>query len=176
MLSVTFLGTSAARPTVERNVSALALVREGETLLFECGDLKLLFPGDAQIENWEYALSQPDVLKLLRGVSVYKVGHHGSTNATPIPVVHAFGTNHSPNGFVAMCSTQPGVYGNPAKGTEVPRDPLMKALGDECTLVRSDAFDVKTSNGTVKAANGGHLPTPKVGKLSQNGLYVEYSF
>jgi ribonuclease Z len=32
------LGTSAARPTVERNVSALALVREGETLLFECGE------------------------------------------------------------------------------------------------------------------------------------------
>ena len=38
MLSVTFLGTSAARPTVERNVSAVALVREGETLLFECGE------------------------------------------------------------------------------------------------------------------------------------------
>ncbi len=38
MLSLTFLGTSAARPTVERNVSGLALVREGETLLFECGE------------------------------------------------------------------------------------------------------------------------------------------
>jgi ribonuclease Z len=38
VLSVTFLGTSAARPTVERNVSGLALVREGETLLFECGE------------------------------------------------------------------------------------------------------------------------------------------
>ena len=38
MLSVTFLGTSAARPTVERNVSGVALVRAGETLLFECGE------------------------------------------------------------------------------------------------------------------------------------------
>src|SRR5438309_9514794 len=38
MLSLTFLGTSAARPTVERNVSGLGLVREGETLLFECGE------------------------------------------------------------------------------------------------------------------------------------------
>src|SRR5213076_1982982 len=38
MLSVTFLGTSAARPTVERNVYAMTLVREGETLLFECGE------------------------------------------------------------------------------------------------------------------------------------------
>lgn len=38
MLAVTFLGTSAARPTIERNVSGIALVREGETLLFECGE------------------------------------------------------------------------------------------------------------------------------------------
>jgi ribonuclease Z len=38
MLALTFLGTSAARPTVERNVSGIALVREGETLLFDCGE------------------------------------------------------------------------------------------------------------------------------------------
>ena len=38
MLTVTFLGTSAARPTVERNVSGLAIHREGETLLLECGE------------------------------------------------------------------------------------------------------------------------------------------
>jgi ribonuclease Z len=38
MLSVTFLGTAAACPTVERNVSSLALQREGETLLFDCGE------------------------------------------------------------------------------------------------------------------------------------------
>ncbi|MBI4541558.1 MAG: ribonuclease Z [Gemmatimonadetes bacterium] len=38
MLKVLFLGTSAARPTVERNVSALVVTREGESLLFECGE------------------------------------------------------------------------------------------------------------------------------------------
>ena len=38
MLSLTFLGTSAARPTIERNVSALALQREGETMLFDAGE------------------------------------------------------------------------------------------------------------------------------------------
>jgi len=37
-LSVRFLGTSASRPTVERNVSAISIVREGETLLFDCGE------------------------------------------------------------------------------------------------------------------------------------------
>jgi ribonuclease Z len=38
MLSLTFLGTGAACPTVERNVSALAVHREGEMLLFDCGE------------------------------------------------------------------------------------------------------------------------------------------
>ena len=37
-LSIRILGTSAARPTVERNVSALAIHREGETMLFDCGE------------------------------------------------------------------------------------------------------------------------------------------
>jgi ribonuclease Z len=37
-LTVRFLGTSAARPTVERNVSSIAVIREGETLLFDCGE------------------------------------------------------------------------------------------------------------------------------------------
>lgn len=37
-MRLTFLGTSAARPTVERNVSSLALQREGETFLFDCGE------------------------------------------------------------------------------------------------------------------------------------------
>ena len=37
-LSLTFLGTGAACPSVERNVSAIALKREGETLLFDCGE------------------------------------------------------------------------------------------------------------------------------------------
>src|SRR5215208_3346433 len=37
-LHIVLLGTSASRPTVERNVSSIALVREGETMLFDCGE------------------------------------------------------------------------------------------------------------------------------------------
>jgi ribonuclease Z len=37
-LALVLLGTSASRPTVERNVSSIALVREGETMLFDCGE------------------------------------------------------------------------------------------------------------------------------------------
>lgn len=37
-LALRFLGTAASRPTVERNVVSLAVVREGETFLFDCGE------------------------------------------------------------------------------------------------------------------------------------------
>jgi ribonuclease Z len=38
MLTLTFLGTGAATPTVDRNVTAHALHREGEVILFDCGE------------------------------------------------------------------------------------------------------------------------------------------
>ncbi len=38
MLSITFLGTGAATPTIDRNVTGLAVQRKGETLLFDCGE------------------------------------------------------------------------------------------------------------------------------------------
>ncbi|HET9948862.1 MAG TPA: ribonuclease Z [Longimicrobiales bacterium] len=38
MIRVTFLGTAAARPTVGRNVSAVAVQREGELFLLDCGE------------------------------------------------------------------------------------------------------------------------------------------
>lgn len=56
-------------------------------LLFEVGQRKFLFSGDAQIENWEYALKfapeQKENLAALAELDFYKVGHHGSRNATP---------------------------------------------------------------------------------------------
>lgn len=38
MLSLTFLGTSAACPTVDRNTAGIALHREGEMILLDCGE------------------------------------------------------------------------------------------------------------------------------------------
>jgi ribonuclease Z len=37
-LALRLLGTSASRPTVERNVSSVVIEREGETLMFDCGE------------------------------------------------------------------------------------------------------------------------------------------
>lgn len=38
MIRLTFLGTAASRPTVGRNVSGIAVQREGELMLFDCGE------------------------------------------------------------------------------------------------------------------------------------------
>jgi len=38
MLRLTFLGTSAAQPTIGRNLTALAVRRERELFLFDCGE------------------------------------------------------------------------------------------------------------------------------------------
>src|SRR5258705_3118203 len=158
-------------------------------VLFKFAGKNLLFVGDAQSGNWEhwiYKLDAPvkdptkagsitdESQQILRTIDFYKVGHHGSTKATPVPVVEAMGKEHSANGFVAMCSTQTDVYGNAAKDTEVPRTPLMTALGNECALVRSDSFAVKVAGTTIPASSA--MPTPKAGTLIQKGLYVEYSF
>lgn len=38
MIRLTFLGTAASRPTVGRNVSGLSVQREGDLMLFDCGE------------------------------------------------------------------------------------------------------------------------------------------
>ena len=113
-------------------------------VLFEFDGKKLLFAGDAQGGNWEYWLfkmSEPikdptkagDIVEtskeLLQTIDFYKVGHHGSTNSTPIQAVEAaIRRPKASKGFVSMCSTEDGVYGNPDKETEVPRSLLMDVL------------------------------------------------
>src|SRR3569832_2003273 len=37
-MRLTFLGTAAARPTVGRNVTSLLVQREGDVLMFDCGE------------------------------------------------------------------------------------------------------------------------------------------
>jgi hypothetical protein len=114
-------------------------------LLFKIGKMKFLFPGDAQIENWEYTWHPENEdhaknLKLLSDVDVYKVGHHGSTNATPKKIYHNFrktkkavkeGTVKTAiTSIVSTLGDENGkwVHGNPDKGTEVPRSKLINAL------------------------------------------------
>ncbi len=119
-------------------------------LFFEAGNKKLLFPGDAQIENWEYALKlAPDHetnLRDLKQTDLYKVGHHGSRNATPRTLWNTFGKvdrdeKKAPEKMKSVVSTLFGKHGNPAKNTEVPRKTLVEALNDE-----SDYYSTQTMN------------------------------
>lgn len=110
-------------------------------LLFEIGDTKLLFPGDAQLENWRYALRESDDAKAIRerlaDVSFYKVGHHGSLNATPKSLWNSFehrSTKPSPGRLATMVSTAAKVHGTPAAGTEVPRRVLIDELKKKSDL------------------------------------------
>lgn len=107
-------------------------------LLFEAGGQKLLFPGDAQIENWLYALEGPDAAEnreLLKDVGFYKVGHHGSLNATPKTLWSWFERKsrdaEDPRRLRTLVSTQRGKHGDSRRETEVPRRTLVEALDRE---------------------------------------------
>jgi beta-lactamase superfamily II metal-dependent hydrolase len=150
-------------------------------VLFTCNGKKLLFVGDAQWGNWAYWLygkavtgSDPGITdrakEILGSIDFYKVGHHGSTNATPIPAVGALNQD-----CASMCSTATGAYGQPAKKTEVPRTALMDGLEERTgkRLVRSD---------WVPAA--GHDPDPQAreeleelpaGFSTPGELYIDYA-
>jgi ribonuclease BN (tRNA processing enzyme) len=108
-------------------------------LLFEAGDKRFLFPGDAQIENWSYALKAAEKDRHLRAklqsVNYYKVGHHGSLNATPKSLwelfKHKSAEENDPDRLHTVVSTMSGKHGSSDRGTEVPRKSLMEALEAE---------------------------------------------
>lgn len=107
-------------------------------LLFEFSGKKVLFPGDAQIENWSYALiDAPNAAanrELLAQTDVYKVGHHGSRNATPKSLWKLFAKRSkatSGKRLITIASTMAGKHGSESAKTEVPRRTLVDALKEE---------------------------------------------
>ena len=117
-------------------------------LLFEAGGKKLLFPGDAQIENWSYALEKaeedPRLKQLLTDIDVYKVGHHGSRNANPKSLWEMFGKRNvkdSPARLQTFVSTMAGKHGDSKKRTEVPRKSLVDALKKMSTYFTTQTLE-----------------------------------
>jgi Metallo-beta-lactamase superfamily len=107
-------------------------------LLFEVNGKKLLFPGDAQLENWSYALREAKdtakVRALLADVDFYKVGHHGSLNATPRKLLWEAFKKRKGRKLSTMISTLSGKHGKTQSKTEVPRRTLLKALQTQSRL------------------------------------------
>jgi hypothetical protein len=114
-------------------------------LLMQVGGTKLLFPGDAQIENWQFALGQKKYTDLLKSVNLYKVGHHGSLNATPKSLWQLFANKSakkSAKRLLSLMSTMEGKHGSTHSHTEVPRETLVEALEHE-----SDFFSTQQLKG-----------------------------
>lgn len=108
-------------------------------LLITIGDRRILLPGDAQIENWSFTLDQslaPDgrtregirLAKELSQVDLYKIGHHGSRNATPKRLLeHWTDGDGTRRHVVSVLTTKSGVFGESAEGA-VPKQQLINGL------------------------------------------------
>lgn len=157
-------------------------------ILFTCKGKKLLFVGDAQWGNWSYWLygkkatgkNVPSISErakgILESIDFYKVGHHGSTNANPIPAVAAMNVE-----CVSMCSTESGdpdrkrPHGHIENESEVPRIKLMVELEKRTKnrLVRSDWIKVPNFDASPEA-KGQLAKLPK--NFSTGDLFIDYIF
>jgi hypothetical protein len=86
----------AVAVALDKAVNGTSLV-----LLLEVAGTLLLFPGDAQWGTWMNILDDAQWRELLRRVAFFKIGHHGSHNATPPNFVRKL----MPRGCCAMAST-----------------------------------------------------------------------
>lgn len=102
-------------------------------LLITAGNRRMLFPGDAQYESWQWITRKsPDAArnrKALAKVDLYKVGHHGSRNATPKQSLYKL---WAPDGaparpVLSLMSTREDVYGE-SDETAVPNPKLQAGL------------------------------------------------
>ena len=141
---------------IVRTVDA-ALNNTSLILLIDAGDRRMLFPGDAQIENWSWALEHaPDSARyreLLSQVDLYKVGHHGSRNATPKSLWALWNTPETAQRpMTALMSTRGEVHGK-SEATAVPRGPLVEAMIQRMgeRFLRTDAEALKAGYLEVRA-------------------------
>lgn len=91
---------------------------------------RFVFVGDSQYGAWENVLNDPDSLKLVTDPAFYKIGHHGSHNATPQKFVkEVFGRDH-----YAMMP-----FGPVGQWPSIPEPKLISALTEAGThIVRAD--------------------------------------
>jgi hypothetical protein len=88
-------------------------------------------------------LRNPDWRRLLADVNLYKVGHHGSRNATPKSLWTLFrhrGDEQQPDRLATLCSTRSGKHGSAKSGTEVPRRALLEELRAKSAFTSTEEF------------------------------------
>jgi len=85
------MGLLAAASVLEQSVNNTSLF-----FVLEVGGVRMLFPGDAQYGAWESVRNDPKALEHISKVDFYKMGHHGSHNATPMSFIETQ-WNRGPN-------------------------------------------------------------------------------
>jgi beta-lactamase superfamily II metal-dependent hydrolase len=129
-------GLLTAASILERSVNNTSLF-----LVLDVNGTRLIFPGDAQEGAWRHVLRDPAKAALLRDAAFYKVGHHGSHNATP----KAFVEEVWQDGGYAMLP-----WGLVKRWKDIPKQQLMAALDEHRhTVIRADAPVAIPGNVTV---------------------------
>ena len=80
---------------------------------------------------------------LLDDVDLYKVGHHGSRNATPRSMWRRFAKKsdrRGPGRLTSVLSTKHGKHGSEDRKTEVPRRTLVTELDSQSNLYSTEAL------------------------------------
>jgi beta-lactamase superfamily II metal-dependent hydrolase len=118
-----------AAAALEDSVNGTSLM-----LMFNINNAYMLFPGDAQWGTWNAAINNERWRELLAKTTFYKVGHHGSHNATPTDFLDGV-LKDSASLVAAMVCTRTEV--NPT--WDIPRMPLLTRLRKMTpNVVRSD--------------------------------------
>ena len=120
-------------------------------IMIQAEDQRMLFTGDAQWGSWQAILAEPSCRELLERMTLLKVGHHGSHNATPRELIEKV----APRPITALISTKPV-----KQWPNIPRAPLiaeMQSRNDR--IARTDREDEATAAGI----------------RVQPGLYVEWT-
>ncbi|MDN2580153.1 MBL fold metallo-hydrolase [Aquibium sp. ELW1220] len=112
-----------------------ALNNTSLVLLVTVGKKSFLFPGDAQIESWNFIRKHLDrkrsrIANAIRNCDVYKVGHHGSRNATPKFLWKLWEARRADGRAmpISLLSTRGGVHGSGDHA--VPSPNLMGVLSE----------------------------------------------
>lgn len=146
----------------------------------------LLFAADAQVGNWkgwaEHTFSPPgaapvEVADLLARTVLYKVGHHGSRNATRGPGGLEAMTSPNLAAFIPTDETMARKVG----WSDIPAEKLLRRLEQktEGRIVQSDSAWIQSGAVRPSGAGAGWLGNLQLGFGTTDphrGLYVELSF
>ena len=117
----------AAASILERSVNNTSVF-----FVLDVDGTRLVFVGDSQQGAWDHVLQDPAARALVSDPAFYKIGHHGSHNATPRDyITNAIG-NH---GTYAMLP-----YGKVEQWGDIPNENLLTAFTTmNAHIVRADA-------------------------------------